>query len=369
MGERKSGLAATIAVAIVVLIGVSIALLAFDPRTTGADALRTGGLAAGSVVAMYALWLNDRRRRVEEKRQELETQRQELDRQRYALEQQRQALEDRRTDQDRDRAADERFARAVELLGNAADQVRVGAMHALAGLARNNPEYTQTVLDVLCSYLRRPFDHPKWTPSADLPAQSDQWPEIGPEQERERHVRQTAQRLIRDLLPGTADPDPGSYDLDLTRAWLERFNLSDRVVGRIAAYRCRFRHTTNLNRAVFHGPVHFRDSIFLGRIRAEDVRFREKLELHGIATHGPCGFERARFGGDVDFRRATCRKGVYFDGAVCEAALDLRHTQFLGGVDLHFADPAPVAQLEDLEISGQSRLPAGWQVPGTATRG
>jgi hypothetical protein len=369
MGERKIGLTVTITAAVVVLICVSVALLVFDARTTGADALRTGGLAAGSVVALYALWLNDRRRRVDEQRQELETKRQELDRQRYSLEQQRQALEDRRTDQDRDRAADERFARAVELLGNDADQVRVGAMHSLAGLVRNHPEYTQTVLDVLCSYLRRPFDHPKWTLSSDSSAEPDQWPEISPEQERERHVRQTAQRLLRDLLPSTSAPDPEIYDLDLTRAWLERFNLSDRVVGRIAAYRCRFRYTTNLNRAVFHGLVHFRDSVFLGRIRAEAVRFQEKLELRGIVTHGPCGFERARFGGDVDFKRAICREGVYFDGAVCDAALDLRHTRFLGGADLHFADPAPVARLDDVEIGGQSRLPAGWQVPGTATHG
>ncbi len=83
------------------------------------EALKTGGLAAGSVVALYALWLNDRRRRVDEERQDLERQRQEL--------------ESRRAEHDRERAADERFLRAVELLGNEADQVRVGALHALAG--------------------------------------------------------------------------------------------------------------------------------------------------------------------------------------------------------------------------------------------
>ena len=69
-GSPRS-LSSLVVLAVVVLIGVSLALLLFDPRTTGADALRTGGLAAGSVVALYALWLNDRRRRVEEKRQEL----------------------------------------------------------------------------------------------------------------------------------------------------------------------------------------------------------------------------------------------------------------------------------------------------------
>ncbi|MEV0088949.1 pentapeptide repeat-containing protein [Saccharopolyspora sp. NPDC050642] len=362
MGERKIGLVATVAVAVAVFAGASVALLIFDPRTTGADALRTGGLAAGSVVALYALWLNDRRRRVEEKRQELDSQRQELDRQRYALEQQRQALEDRRTDQDRDRAADERFARSVELLGNDADQVRVGAMHALAGLARSNPDYTQTVLDVLCSYLRRPFVHPKWTPASELPADPGEWPEASPEQEGERYVRQTAQRLIQDLLPSTADPDPKIYELDLTRAWLERFNLSDRVVGRIAAYRCRFRHTTNFNRAVFHGPVHLRDSVFVGRIRAEKTRFRQRLELRGIATHGPCGFERAEFEGAVDMPGAHCIAHVSFERASFRTTLDLRHARFDGGVDLRVGEPLPSVALYNTEVdtSTDAQVPEGW---------
>lgn len=67
----------------------------------------TGGLAGGAVVALYALWLHDRRRRTDETRHEL----------------------------DSDKAADERFARSIELLGNQADQVRVGALHALVWLA------------------------------------------------------------------------------------------------------------------------------------------------------------------------------------------------------------------------------------------
>ncbi|MFI0465542.1 pentapeptide repeat-containing protein [Saccharopolyspora sp. 5N102] len=370
MGERKIGLVATIAVAVVVFAGASVALLIFDPRTTGADALRTGGLAAGSVVALYALWLNDRRRRVEEKRQELDSQRQELDRQRYALEQQRQALEDRRTDQDRDRAADERFARSVELLGNDADQVRVGAMHALAGLARSNPDYTQTVLDVLCSYLRRPFEHPKWTPASELPADPGEWPEAGPELEGERYVRQTAQRLIQDLLPSTADPDPKIYELDLTRAWLERFNLSDRVVGRIAAYRCRFRYTTNLSRAVFHGPVHLRDGVFVGRIRAEETRFRQKLELRGIVAHGPVGFDRAEFHGRVEMQEVRCSAHVSFERASFHTTLDLRRTHFDGGVDLRMREPLPSVSLYHTEVdtSVHAQVPDDWLlVPQTDT--
>src|SRR5262245_17521840 len=123
---------------VILLAAVALGLVTWwvaDGGINRGEALKTGGLAAGAIVAMYALWINDRRRRVEEQRHTLESQ---------------------RAEHDRERVADERFARAVELLGNEADQVRVGALHALAGLARSQERYTQIVLDVLCAYLRRP---------------------------------------------------------------------------------------------------------------------------------------------------------------------------------------------------------------------
>ncbi len=368
MGEnraltRRVGLALTIALAVLLMTGVSTALLLFDPRATGADALRTGGLAAGSVVALYALWLNDRRRRVEERRQELDQRRQELDRERYELERQRQDLEDRRTGHDRDRADDERFARAVELLGHEADQVRTGAMHALAGLARTRTYYTQTVLDVLCSYLRRPFDHPKWMTPEEL-AEFAELPPISPEMERERHARQTAQRLIIELLPRSREADPPTYDLDLTRAWLERFNLSDRVVGRIAAYRCRFRHTTNLSRAVFRGRVAFRDSVFLGRIRAREVEFARIVELRGIRTVGPCDFAHTRFAGNADLKRMDCTEKWFAQEVLFGGVVDLRHARLHGGIALGPDEPAGEVLLDDFRAGADSDLPA-WATPET----
>src|SRR3954471_9510571 len=119
--------------AIVVAVLTTVVLLLVEPELSKAEAIKTGGVAGGAVVALDALWLNDRRRRTDEARHELES----------------------------DKAADERFARSVELLGNEADQVRVGALHALVWLADSTPRYKQTVLDVLCAYLRRPFDHPE----------------------------------------------------------------------------------------------------------------------------------------------------------------------------------------------------------------
>jgi hypothetical protein len=334
MGERTTGLVATITLAVVTLVCVSMALLAFDPRTTGADALRTGGLAAGSVVALYALWLNDRRRRVEE---------------------QRQLLEGRRTDLERDRVADERFARAVELLGNEADQVRVGALHALAGLARTHPDYTQTVLDVLCSYLRRPFLHPRYR-NADSPDWSQHEANVA---ERKLQVRLTAQRLIADLLPGADDSDAPAYDLDLTQASLEYFDLSRRRIGTLVLRYAHLRSSNNFSGCQILGPAWFTGTTtgpgrLAGLFRCTDAVFHDRAWFPGVEFHGPAHFDRTRFTGPTRFADST------FDGPVSM-------------VDTEFVDSADFREVtfrDELDVASASWhgevLDTGISIGGTA---
>lgn len=53
----------------------------------------------------------------------------------------------------------ERFTTAVSQLGEDAPAIRLGGVHALAGLADDAPtrDLRQTCIDVLCAYLRLPF--------------------------------------------------------------------------------------------------------------------------------------------------------------------------------------------------------------------
>src|SRR5438067_4125496 len=251
--QWKSPLVVTFVLSAVLLVAVSGWLLT-DPQTSHSDALKTGGLAAGAVVALYALWLNDRRRQVEEGRQKVERERHEL--------------ELLRAERDRDRVTDERFAKSVELLGHDADQVRVGALHALAGVARSHPDYTQTVIDVLCSYLRRPFDNPHL----------DEEP--NPEAEGELQVRLTAQRLIVTLLPPAGAAEPG-FDLDLTGASLEYFDLSGRKIGTLILRYASLLSSTNFDECEFTGPAWFTAADFgkgrlSGQLRCRNACFRER---------------------------------------------------------------------------------------------
>lgn len=307
---------------VVLLAAGALALVTawvLDGGVNRGEALKTGGLAAGSVVALYALWLNDRRRRVEERRQEIERQRHEL--------------ESARTEHDRERVADERFARAVELLGHEADQVRVGAMHALAGLARSRERYTQIVLDVLCAYLRRPFDLPEHGDSDGT---------------REQQVRMTAQRLIADLLPAVSDVDPRVYDLDLHGATLEYFDISRRVVGQLRARETQLYESTSFRELEVHGSAWFTGATCQGRLYAPDVVFRDRCWFSGFTASGLVDFTRAEFRGETKFA------GSQFDGPVSFQ-------------DARFASTVDFANVK-VSLGQPHHLPEGWKVDTTIGR-
>ena len=279
----RSPLLWTFVASVVLLCGVGGWLLA-DPATSRSDALKTGGLAGGAVVALYALWLNDRRRRVEEARQ---------------------AVEQQRHDVDRERISDERFAKSVELLGHEADQVRVGALHALAGLARSRPEYRQTVLDVLCSYLRRPFSHGRYSGEPGTP-----------DEERELQVRLTAQRLVGDLLP-PADADGPGPDLDLTGAALEYFDLSHRRIGGLLLRHAALYSSTNFSGCVFTGAAYFTAAgtgpgRLIGNFRCRDAVFQDRAWFSGTEFAQRADFTGTRFKGRTTFKEAAFTKEALF---------------------------------------------------------
>ncbi|ANN14495.1 hypothetical protein SD37_01695 [Amycolatopsis orientalis] len=256
----RSPLLWTLLSSVVVLVGVTAWLLT-DRATSRGDALKTGALAGGAIAALYGLWLNDRRRRTEEDRHEIE----------------------------RSRISDERFAKSIELLGNEADQVRVGAMHSLAGLARTRPEYRQTVLDVLCAYLRRPFDHPKFSPDED-------WkdPERKAGAERERLVRRAAERLIRDILPHSGTTGP-TLSLNLSDARLDKLELLGRRVGWFGADRSEVLTHLDLTDAELAGKFSLRNVTIHGRFDVTRAEFKRKVLLENLVVETPVNLDVATF--------------------------------------------------------------------------
>ncbi|MEV6873837.1 pentapeptide repeat-containing protein [Amycolatopsis sp. NPDC051128] len=346
----RSPLAWTFFASLLLLLGVGGWLLT-DPATSRSDALKTGGLAGGAIVALYALWLNDRRRRVEERRQDIERKRHEL--------------ESQRAEQDRERVADDRFAKAVELLGHEADQVRVGALHALAGLARSRPEYTQTVLDVLCSYLRRPFEHPRYDPKVDREERKTL--SGSPEDERELQVRLTAQRLVVGLLPAAEDEAAPAYNLDLTGARLEYFDLSKRRIGDLWLRYASLYSSTNLSGAVFTGKAYFTGAgtgsgRLIGMFRCCGTRFAGHAWFSGTQFTELAEFTNTTFAGPTTFKDAKFARDAVFSGVRVTGSLDLKRTSFEGQTDLRFASLPTSVSLYNTRVRTEKevRLPEGW---------
>jgi len=97
----------------------------------------------------------------------------------------------------------ELYTRAVEQLGHDEAPVRLGALYSLMHLAQANPDRRQTVVDVLCAYLRMPYAPPESAEPAEVVAgeaptghrdQPGRASKRDPAQELQ--VRLTAQRLV-----------------------------------------------------------------------------------------------------------------------------------------------------------------------------
>ncbi|GAB3452626.1 pentapeptide repeat-containing protein [Actinophytocola sediminis] len=190
--------------------------------------------------------------------------------------------------QQRDFDATER--RVTELYGKAADQlgsdkapVRLAGLYALERLANANPAHRQTIVDLICAYLRMP--------AAPVTGRGNE----------ETEVRRAAQDLLaRHLRPGEAYW-PGT-ELNLTGATLTRLNLNH---GEIRAIRCpgaTFVGPTTFRGARIAEVADFRETRFLGLADFRRVSFGEE----------PKPFRGATFEGEVDFGTNTT---VSLDGA------------------------------------------------------
>src|SRR4051794_12578663 len=132
-----------------------------DVRTTLAQTV--GGLAvAGGLIVTYRTYRQNQRDQEHRRREWQGT-----------FDQNKEDLKQRWEQQERTYQLNaaalvtETYTRAVEQLGHDEAPVRLGALHSLERLAQDNPSRRQTVVDVLCAYLRLPYTPPNGHSSAD----------------------------------------------------------------------------------------------------------------------------------------------------------------------------------------------------------
>ncbi|WP_184813754.1 pentapeptide repeat-containing protein [Actinophytocola algeriensis] len=199
--------------------------------------------------------------------------------------------------------------RVTELYGKAADQlgsekapVRLAGVYALERLAQDQPQHRQTVVNLLCAYLRMPYTPPQ-TPEEAEAAQ-------------EQLVRMTVQDVLEThLRPADQTRFWPDMDLKITGTTLEFFWFRN----------CRVRKAT------------FRHTTFLAIAAFRDTEFTEEADFHRAHFTGTADLRRAAFGprranfrnttfdADVEFgEEPTAGRRVDLTGATAAKAADKR---------------------------------------------
>jgi hypothetical protein len=240
------------------------------------DAVRTGLAAGGGAGAAVGLMLAFRRQH----HQEIATQNTDFD-----------ATERRIT---------ELYTKAVEQLGSDKAPVRFGGLYALERLAQDNPGQRQTIVNVICAYLRMPFTETPTRPAARTPESisteientvtsqidEDTW-------QQEKEVRVTAQRILSVHLkrPTSQDPTDTSPSrfwpvmrVDLTGAVLFNFVLSECVVA-----------MADFRRATFGGEAIFQQTHFSGTAVFWEATFNDLAWFREATFSESALFDKATF--------------------------------------------------------------------------
>ncbi|MEV0292812.1 pentapeptide repeat-containing protein [Nocardia sp. NPDC050710] len=218
----------------------------------------------------------------------------------------------RQRDQERGRFA-ELFGAAARQLGDADPAVRLAGVYAMAGVADefSAPSRRQQCVDVLCGYLRLPFDPDSG--ANHLVSRSETVDESGRKVERtyqfrqnDREVRWAVARVIAEHLRGFSDVSWSRCDFDFTGAVFDNVDFeAAEFGGRWTTFaKARFlgdRHT-DFNRVRFTGVhVTFRDATFEAPATIFDrAEFRTpRTTFDGVTFGSPeTSFSDTRFVGD-----------------------------------------------------------------------
>ncbi|MEU0795148.1 pentapeptide repeat-containing protein [Amycolatopsis sp. NPDC005961] len=181
--------------------------------------------------------------------------------------------------------------RITEIYGKAADQlgsdkapVRLAGLYSLERLAAGYAENRQTIVNVLCAYLRMPFA-------------------AGDQDLEELQVRKTAQRiLLLHLRPGPPEAPSGAFwpdvDLDFSGAELVGLNLTHCVIRSIVCYETTFSELTS-----------FRGTEFRTKADFNKARFTDRVDFRGTVFGGERdSFNGAVFAGPADFGKKSAAR-------------------------------------------------------------
>jgi uncharacterized protein YjbI with pentapeptide repeats len=326
-----------VAFAVLLIAGITLLVLwqwidsltLTDPdnkATAQLDAVKTAsGIAVGGG-GLFALYLAARRQRTQEL--ELAQRDRAQDHTERIAETTRLHAEQVARDAREDAAArriTELYTKASEQLGSDKAPVRLAGLYALERLGQDNQGQRQTVVNVLCAYLRMPYQ----TPDEQTPAEHRARTE-------ELQVRLTAQRILADHLHPGDDPRRPDIafwpdaDLDLTHATLIDLTLDDCAIRTIRLDGAQLTGETRFARTTVTGRAEFRQSRFTGRAEFRDTTFTGETRFDRATFAGRASFYRTRFTGKTRFDGATLLADARFDYATFTQDVSFYATTFTG---------------------------------------
>ncbi|WP_157528904.1 pentapeptide repeat-containing protein [Nocardia sp. NRRL S-836] len=294
----------------------------------------------------------------------------------------------------------ELYLKAVEQLGSDKAAVRHGGLYALERVAQDNPNQRQTVINVICAYLRSPYTPPPEQPAARqtglcatarqstaadrVAARTAAARRIGlrpprpastSEQLRqEREVRLTAQRILTTHLCPEPDEAIGSptntlywaeaYDLDLTGATLIDFHAIGLTVRNATFIDVCFSGNTWFMGATFAGRALFSGATFVNVAVFSDATFARNVRFSSVMFGGDAWFKAVTFASDAWFNWATFAADALFGGVTFTSGAWFNGASFPGGAWFNGATFNDIAAMERAATAtAQSCVwPAGWTV-------
>ncbi len=215
------------------------------------------------------------------------------------------------------------YAKAVEEIGSSQPAVRFGGMYALERLAQENPEQRQTIVNVLCAYLRMPFEPPVQVLEG---LETDRLADKFRADAHELQVRRVAQQILCGhartgrVIENTTFARDGKatfwpeLNLDLTGAWLVDWDMATATVQAAVFDRCTFAGTAtfggahlrhaSFDAAVFERRVRFSETVFVDRASFRGARFKSDADFYGASFESEANFCRAVFARQANFDEA-----------------------------------------------------------------
>ncbi|WP_158633098.1 pentapeptide repeat-containing protein [Amycolatopsis sp. WAC 01376] len=288
---------------LLVAIGAVWLMLGVGMDSTKLDVIRTGGTLGVGLGGVLVLWLAIRRQRSTELDLLAKYEAHELAERtaantlahQQAVAATTQAHQEQVAADARILAAARRitelYLKAAELLGSDKAPVRLSGLYALERLAQDNETQRQTIVNVLCAYLRMPYELTEPPPGHAGSERHEQYRALV----QEREVRLTAQRLLGDhLQPDLGTAYWGPLDLDLVGAQLIDFNLNEANIG-----------IAHFGHAIFTGPTTIADTTFTEIAMFNNVIFNDLAWFDGTKFANLARFPNASFGGTAWFRNAS----------------------------------------------------------------